>query len=157
MLQGSCGPWTVKLMNEKINLVERAKADGRFRVFLQAVDVSGLTHSLQKFGPYTILAPVDDAFGKMRKSELEALFKITNRDTLKSILKRHIIADEGLTSAGLKSSDQFKSMAGDEIRIESRIGLWVNEGHVIVPDLKASNGILHGIDTVLMAQTGALE
>jgi uncharacterized surface protein with fasciclin (FAS1) repeats len=46
-------------------------------------------------------------------------------------------------------------MNGEELRIESRAGLWLNEALVITPDLKASNGVLHGIDTVLMPQTPA--
>jgi uncharacterized surface protein with fasciclin (FAS1) repeats len=43
-------------------------------------------------------------------------------------------------------------MKGEELRIESRMGLWINEAQVIIPDLKASNGVIHGIDTVLMFQ-----
>ena len=46
-------------------------------------------------------------------------------------------------------------MNGEELRIESRAGLWANEAQVVTPDLKATNGLLHGIDTVLMPQTQA--
>jgi uncharacterized surface protein with fasciclin (FAS1) repeats len=138
-------------MNEKYDVVETAKQAGNFRVFLQALEAADLKETLQQSGPYTILAPVDDAFVKMPKAKLEDLFKTENRESLQSMLRNHIIAGK-LLSSDLKRYDETKSLKGEELRIESRAGLWVNEAQVITPDLKASNGVLHGIDTVLMPQ-----
>lgn len=138
-------------MNEKYDVVETAKQAGNFRVFLQALEAADLKETLQQSGPYTILAPVDDAFVKMPKAKLEDLFKTENRESLQSMLRNHIIAGK-LLSSDLKRYDETKTMKGEELRIESRAGLWVNEAQVITPDLKASNGVLHGIDTVLMPQ-----
>ena len=139
-------------MNEKYDLVETANHAGNFRLFLQALESAGLKDTLKETGPYTILAPVDDAFTKMPQTKLHNLFKTENRDSLRSLLSHHIIAGE-LPSMELKKHDEMSSMNGEELRIESRAGLWVNEAQVITPDLKASNGVLHGIDTVLMPQT----
>jgi len=142
-------------MDEKYDVVETANNAGHFRLFLQALEAAGLTETLKETGPYTILAPVDDAFIKMPQTKLHDLFKAENRESLQSLLRNHIIAEE-LFSRDLKRRDEMRSMKGEELRIESRAGLWVNEAQVITPDLKASNGVLHGIDTVLMPQTQAV-
>lgn len=141
-------------MNDKYDLVETANHTGNFRILLQALEVSGLKDTLKETGPYTILGPVDDAFVKIPQTKLHDLFKSENRESLRSLLKNHIIAGN-FPSRELKRHDELRSMNGDELRIESRAGLWANESQVITPDLKASNGVLHGIDTVLMPQTQA--
>jgi uncharacterized surface protein with fasciclin (FAS1) repeats len=141
-------------MNEKYDLVETANHTGNFRIFLQALEAAGLNDTLKETGPYTILAPVDDAFIKMPQTKLHDLFKTENRDSLQALLKNHIIAGN-IPSRELKRHDDVRSMNGEELRIESRAGLWVNEAQVVTPDLKASNGILHGIDTVLMPNSSS--
>ena len=141
-------------MNEKYDLVETANHAGNFRLFLQALEAAGLKETLKETGPYTILAPVDDAFMKMPQTKLHDLFKSENVESLRSLL-RNFIVNGDLASRELKEHDEIRSMNGEELRIESRAGLWVNEAQVITPDLQASNGVLHGIDTVLMPQTQA--
>jgi uncharacterized surface protein with fasciclin (FAS1) repeats len=139
-------------MNENYDLVETAKHAGNFRVFLQALEVTGLKEALQRTGPYTMLAPVDDAFLKFPINILHDLFKIENRDSLQSVLSNHIIAGN-LLSRDLKTGNQIRSMMGDELRIDVRAGLCVNDARVITPDIKASNGVLHGIDALLLPQS----
>jgi uncharacterized surface protein with fasciclin (FAS1) repeats len=141
-------------MKEKYDLVETANQTGNFRILLQAFDAAGLKDILKETGPYTILAPVDDAFIKMPQTKLHDLFKSENRESLRTLLKHHLIAGN-LPSRELKRHDEVTSMDGEKLRIESRAGLWANEAQVITPDLKASNGVLHGIDTVLMHESQA--
>lgn len=139
-------------MKEKFDLVETADHAGNFRIFLQALEAAGLKDTLKETGPYTILAPVDDAFMKMPQTKLHDLFKNENRESLRSVLRNHIVAGN-LPSRELKRHDELRSMNGEELRIDSRAGLWANEAQVVTPDLKAYNGVLHGIDTLLMPQT----
>jgi uncharacterized surface protein with fasciclin (FAS1) repeats len=139
-------------MNEKYDVIERARQAGYFRVFLQALEAAGLTETLKEAGPYTIFAPIDDAFIKVSKEKLEALFKIENRESLQTLLRSHIILGN-LSSRELKPLYEVNNAMGDALRIDSRAGLWVNEAQVLTADLMASNGVLHGIDAVLMPQT----
>ena len=139
-------------MKENYDVLETANQAGNFRVFLQALDTAGLKETLKTTGPYTIFAPVDDAFTKLPKARVEELFKTENKESLQSLLVNHIISGK-LLSTDLKERDEARSMKGEALRIESRAGLWINEAQVISPDQKASNGVLHGIDTVLMPQT----
>jgi uncharacterized surface protein with fasciclin (FAS1) repeats len=138
-------------MKEKYDVVETANQAGNYRVFLQALEAAGLKETLRETGPYTIFAPVDDAFLRVPKARLEYLFRTENRESLQLLLRKHIIPGN-LLSSDLKRRDGIRSMKGEELRIESRMGLWINEAQVIIPDLKASNGVIHGIDTVLMFQ-----
>jgi uncharacterized surface protein with fasciclin (FAS1) repeats len=141
-------------MNENYDLVETANHAGNFRLFLQALEAAGLKDTLKETGPYTILAPVDDAFLKIPQTKLHDLFKTENRESLKSLLRNHIIPGR-LLSREMKEHDEISSMNAEDLIIESHAGLWVNEAQVITPDLKASNGVLHSIDAVIMPQTQA--
>lgn len=141
-------------MNENYDLVETANHAGNFRLFLQALEAAGLKDTLKETGPFTILAPVDDAFLKIPQTKLHDLFKTENRESLKSLLRNHIIPGK-LLSGEMKEQDEISSMNAEDLIIESHAGLWVNEAQVITPDLKASNGVIHGIDAVIMPQTQA--
>ena len=141
-------------MNENYDLVETANHAGNFRLFLQALEAAGLKDTLKETGPFTILAPVDDAFLKIPQTKLHDLFKTENRESLKSLLRNHIIPGK-LLSREMKEHDEMSSMNAEDLIIESHAGLWVNEAQVITPDLKASNGVIHGIDAVIMPQTQA--
>jgi len=141
-------------MNENYDLVETANHAGNFRLFLQALEAAGLKDTLKETGPFTILAPVDDAFLKIPQTKLHDLFKTENRESLKSLLRNHIIPGK-LMSREMKEHDEISSMNAEGLIIESHAGLWVNEAQVITPDLKASNGVIHGIDAVIMPQTQA--
>ena len=141
-------------MNENYDLVETSNHAGNFRLFLQALEAAGLKDTLKETGPFTILAPVDDAFLKIPQTKLHDLFKTENRESLKSLLRNHIIAGK-LVSREMKEHDEVSSMNAEDLIIESHAGLWVNEAQVITPDLKASNGVIHGIDAVIMPQTQA--
>lgn len=141
-------------MTDKIDVIETANKAGNFRMFLQAVDVAGLRQTLKDNGPYTVFAPVDDAFAKLPKTKLEGLFKPENKETLQGLLRNHIVSGKFLSN-DLKGSDQTKTMRGEELKVKSQAGLWVNEAKVISPDIVAANGVVHAIDSILMPQTQA--
>jgi uncharacterized surface protein with fasciclin (FAS1) repeats len=121
---------------------------------VRALEAVGLKTTLQETGPYTIFAPVDDAFVQMPQTQLHELLKVENRKTLRSLLKNHIIPGD-LPTEELKKHDEIRAVTGEQLKIEARAGLWVNEGRVVTPDLKASNGVIHGIHTFLMPQMQA--
>lgn len=141
-------------MNEKIDVIETANKAGNFRMFLQALDVAGLKQTLRDTGPYTVLAPVDDAFAKLPKAKLEGLFKGENKESLQALLRNHIVSGKLLTTE-LKNADQTRTMKGEELKVKDEKGIWVNEAKVVSPDLVATNGVLHGIDQILIPQTQA--
>jgi len=82
---------------------------------------------------------------------MEDLLKPENKERLQLLVRNHIVPGK-LVVSQLKTLDRTKTAQGQELKIESRAGLWINEAKVVSPDLEASNGVLHGIDTVLMPQ-----
>ena len=139
-------------MKQNHDIIETARKVGDFQVFTGAVVEAGLEQALKEMGPYTIFAPTDQAFAKVPKDKLDDLLRPENKERLQLLLRNHIVLGK-LTASELKALDKTETAKGEELKIESRAGLWVNEAKVISPDLEASNGVLHGIDTVLMPQS----
>lgn len=139
-------------MKESYDIIETATRTGNFQALTTALLAAGLKDSLKGKGPYTIFAPTDQAFAKMPAAKLDALLSPENKETLQLLLRNHIVPGK-LMARELMRLDKTKTVKGEELKIESRADLWVNEARVISPDLEASNGVLHGIDTVLMPQT----
>jgi uncharacterized surface protein with fasciclin (FAS1) repeats len=138
-------------MKQNYDVIETAKKSGGFQVFTGAVVEAGLEEVLKELGPYTIFAPTDQAFAKIPRSKLDDLLKPENKEKLQLLLRNHIVPGK-LAVSELKTLEKTQTAQGQELKIESRAGLWINEAKVVSPDLEASNGVLHGIDTVLMPQ-----
>lgn len=139
-------------MKQNYDVIETAKKSGGFKVFTGAVAEAGLEEALKEMGPYTIFAPTDQAFAKVPKTKLDDLMKPENKEKLQLLLKNHIVPGR-LAVDELKNLEKTKTTQGQELKIDSRAGLWINEAKLVTPDLEASNGMLHGIDTVLMPQS----
>jgi uncharacterized surface protein with fasciclin (FAS1) repeats len=139
-------------MKQNYDVIETAKKSGGFQVFTEAIATAGLEEALKEMGPYTIFAPTDQAFAKIPKSQLDDLLKPENKETLQLLLRNHIVPGK-LVADELKTLDKTKTAQGENLEIDARGGIWINEAKVVSPDLEASNGVLHGIDTVLFRQT----
>ena len=139
-------------MKQNYDVIETAKRNGGFAVFTGALADAGLVEVLKEMGPFTLFAPTDEAFAKIPKNKLDDLLKPEKRETLQALLRNHIVPGK-LTANELKTLSETKSAKGEELKIESREGLWINQARVVSPDLEASNGVLHGIDSILMPQT----
>jgi uncharacterized surface protein with fasciclin (FAS1) repeats len=139
-------------MKEEGNIIETAARLGNFRVFTEALAEAGLKTSLMGPGPYTVFAPTDQAFAKLPQSKLAAMLEPDNREMLQLLLRNHIVAGK-LMASELQRLNKTKTAKGEELAIESRDGLWVNDARILSPDLEASNGVVHAIDTVLLPHT----
>jgi uncharacterized surface protein with fasciclin (FAS1) repeats len=135
-------------MKANHDLIDTAKRAGNFQVFTKAVAQAGLEETLREMGPYTIFAPTDHAFARVPKAEFERLFKPQNKESLQFLLRNHIVPGKFMIR-DLKNLDKTMNAKGEEMNIESRSGVWVNEAKILSADLEASNGVLHGIETVL--------
>ena len=129
------------------NIVQTAIDAGTFTTLCAAVTAAGLVDTLSSPGPFTVLAPNDDAFAKHTKEELEKL--IADKDLLTSILTYHVIAGKFMSTdvAKLKSA---KTVNGKEVKISVNDGVKIDDAKVIAADIECSNGVIHVIDTVLM-------
>jgi uncharacterized surface protein with fasciclin (FAS1) repeats len=104
---------------------------------------------LKEDGPYTVFAPNDAAFEKLPKGTVESLLKPENKEKLGAILAYHVM--EGKVMAADVKTMKAPTANGAELDVKVKgSNVTVNNAKVIKADVKASNGVIHVIDTVLM-------
>lgn len=101
-------------------------------------------------GPYTVFAPIDDAFAEIDANTLAALLLPENQADLTSILTYHVI-DGSVMSTDLTDGMIVPTLNGASVEINiDGDTVMVNGAQVVTPDIEASNGVIHLIDAVLM-------
>ena len=131
------------------DLIETAASAGTFNTLGRALTAAGLDETLKGTGPYTILAPTDDAFAKIPKKDLDAL--MANKEMLAKVLKYHVISGN-VPSSQVAGMSEATTLEGQKIAIKLVDGKVTLNGkaEVTSPDIAASNGTIHVINTVLM-------
>ena len=130
------------------DLVETAVAAGSFKTLATALDKAGLVATLKGKGPFTVFAPTDEAFAKLPAGTLDKL--IANPEQLKAILLYHVVSGEVLAAQAAKLTSA-KTVNGADITIMAMgDGVMINNAHVVKADIKATNGVIHVLDTVIL-------
>ena len=133
------------------NIVEVATADGRFTTLVAAVEAAGLAETLSGEGPFTVFAPVDDAFAGLPEGTLDTLLADPSGQ-LTDILLYHVVDGEAM-AADVVELDAVTTLLGEDVTITvTEDGqVFLNETvQVIITDVEASNGVIHVIDGVLL-------
>lgn len=129
-------------------IVDVATEAGSFTTLLKALEAADLVKTLSEKGPFTVFAPTDEAFAALPNGTLDDLLKPENKEKLKRVLSYHVVSGE-LLSQNLKAG-KVTTLAEVPVEISIKDGIRVNDAKVATPDLKASNGIIHVIDKVLL-------
>lgn len=125
------------------DIVEIAQGDASLKSLVDALIDVDLVDALDSAGPFTILAPTNDAFA--------AIGDTTTLDdgVLKDILLYHVIAGK-VTSNIVAALGSAETLNGEVVDISTVGGeLFINQARVIETDIIASNGVIHKIDSVL--------
>ncbi len=134
------------------NIVQTAVKAGQFKTLTSLVKSAGLAGALSKPGAnLTVFAPTDAAFAKVPKATLAKLGK--DKKALQAVLLYHVV--KGKVPAAKVVTLNGKSattLNGAPVKIAVRGGSVYLNGNtkVITTDVKASNGIIHVIDKVLL-------
>ena len=132
----------------KKNLVQTAVAAGQFKTLVSLVKQAGLAKTLSGNARYTVFAPTDAAFAKVPKATLKAL--AADKAKLRAVLLYHVVAGR-VTAAKVTKLRSAKTLNGATVQIRVRGGMvYVNGARVVKPDVSASNGVIHVINTVLI-------
>jgi uncharacterized surface protein with fasciclin (FAS1) repeats len=116
---------------------------------VSAVGAAGLVDTLNGPGPFTIFAPVDDAFAALPPADLEAV--LADVDLLTSILTYHVVAGESLSSAELIEAGTVETVNGGSLEITEIDGaLAVNGVPSLCMDVPTANATVHIIGEVLL-------
>lgn len=139
---------TVSAKDEETkDIVDTAVAAGSFKTLAVALKEAGLIETLKGKGPFTVLAPTDEAFAKIPADTLKAV--LADKEKLTKILMAHVIKGEVLAAAVVKMDG--KKVNGFEISAKEK-GVTIGSAKVLKTDIKCSNGVIHVIDTVLMPE-----
>lgn len=119
-------------------------------ILLALVKEAGLADTLSGKGEWTVFAPTDAAFKKIDKETLEKVK--ADKELLKKILLTHAV--KGTWGAGnvvKLDGKEVETLSGTKFKITVKDkNVMVGDAKVTATDLKASNGVVHVIDTVLM-------
>lgn len=143
-------------------IVALAQGNPHVSTLVTAITAAGLGETLSGAGPFTVFAPSNDAFAKVDKATLDGLMAPASKDKLAALLKYHVVAGnvksgdlakmiaDGKGTATVKTLNGGSlkaSMDGDKIVLTDAKG---GKSTVTAPDMVASNGTVHVVDTVVM-------
>ncbi|MCX7799149.1 MAG: fasciclin domain-containing protein [Fimbriimonadales bacterium] len=133
------------------DIVDTAVGAGQFTTLVKLVQEAGLVETLKGKGPFTVLAPSDDAFKKVPKEVVDRL--LADKKLLTQVLTYHVIAGK-VMSSDLKNGARPKTVQGETVRVRIQGGtVQFNNAKVAKADIGASNGVIHVIDTVILPQS----
>jgi uncharacterized surface protein with fasciclin (FAS1) repeats len=192
------GAWTV----QAAEIIQTAEQDGRFTGFLHLLETAGMIEVLEGEGPFTVFAPVDEAFGQLPPGVLEWLLAEETGKALEAVTQSHIVPGAALLAEDLLNREvEVETLGGARLAVGGTAGVilvvpleaaitdvkretkpnieaipasaivvgtpqdavagaelsMVPTGQeltavamVVEPDIEADNGVIHGIDLVLL-------
>ena len=131
------------------NVIDKLNEAGKFTKLNETLSKSGLNENLKGKGPFTVFAPLDDAFAAISAQTYYGLLREDNKDKLVNILGRHVFSKK-ITSSDIDSEIKLKAINGEEVTIKKVNGIvYINEAEVVTADIEVSNGVIHFINRVL--------
>jgi uncharacterized surface protein with fasciclin (FAS1) repeats len=145
------------------NIIENALNSKDHTTLVAAVKAAGLVETLQGKGPFTVLAPVNNAFEDLPTGTVETLLKPENKNTLTSVLTYHVLAGkftyDDIVNAIKKGGGKavMKTVQGQELTFMMNgahnivvMDASGNTANITTYDVMQSNGVIHVLDKVLM-------
>ncbi len=131
------------------NIINQLNETGKFTKLNETLTKSGLDKNLEGDGPFTIFAPLDDAFSAISAQTYYGLLREENKEKLINILGRHVFSKK-INSSEINGELKIKAINGEEITIKKVNGIvYINEAEVVTADIEAPNGVIHFINRVL--------
>lgn len=168
MLAVSAGPVLAKpmvggaAMYPTKNIIQNALKSKDHTTLVAAVKAAGLVDTLMGKGPFTVLAPTNEAFAALPPGTVKTLLKPENKATLVKILTCHVIAGKAMSGAIAKMAKddggvhEVKTVGGCILKLSTKNGM-VNitdekggRARVTIADVRQSNGVIHVINRVLL-------
>ena len=146
------------------NIIQNAVNSKDHTTLVAAVKAAGLVDTLEGKGPFTVFAPTNAAFEKLPAGTVDTLLMPANKAMLQSVLTYHVVAGKmdakALMSAAKKHGGtvELKTVAGGPLWVKlDGMTLSLQDGkggkaNITTADVYQSNGVIHVIDTVVMAK-----
>lgn len=137
-------------MKAKPSIVEIAAGNDDFSTLVAALKAAGLVDVLSGEGPFTVFAPTNAAFEKLPAGTVESLLKPENKQKLTDVLTYHVVPGKVYASDVVELSEATTVQGGSIAITVSDSGVMVDNANVVTTDIKASNGVIHVIDGVIL-------
>lgn len=147
---------------EQNDVVDLAIGSPGHTTLVSAVQAAGLVDTLKGAGPFTVFAPVNAAFDALPAGTVDTLLKPESKGDLTTVLTYHVVAGN-VDAAALTQQIEagggtatLKTVQGGELKAQLADGGVTltdakgNTAKVTTADLKATNGVIHVVDKVLM-------
>jgi len=135
------------------DIVDTAVGAGTFKTLAAALGAADLVSTLKGAGPFTVFAPTDEAFAKLPSGTVETLLKPENKEKLKEILLLHVVPGS-VYAADVVKLKEAKTAGGKTLSISTdggvKVGTATGMVNVTKTDIKAGNGVIHVIDSVIL-------
>ena len=151
-----------KMEMQKNSIASKAMANPNYSTLVAALKQADLAQTFMEPGEYTVFAPTNDAFAKVPKATMDNLMKPENKQQLQNLLKYHVVKGEWKADAVVKAINDNDNAYNVTTLAGENLVLSLKDGNVMVKDSKgkmamvanadmdASNGVIHGVNTVLM-------
>ena len=135
---------------EQQTIIDVALTTPNLSTLTGAVEAAGLANTLAAEGPFTVLAPNDEAFDAVPEEKLTALSDPENIEDLQAVLSLHVVPGI-ITSTELEDGMTIETMSGEELTVSIAADgtVMIGGATVLSADVMAGNGIVHIIDTVI--------
>lgn len=144
------GTASLTLAQDMKDIVDTAVAAGSFDKLVTAVKAAGLVETLKGKGPFTVFAPTDEAFAKLPGGTLDNLLKPENKAKLVALLTYHVVPKK-LTAKKVVIMTSAKTVNGHSLTFKFKDGwVMVDNAKVVKTDIMCTNGVIHGIDAVVL-------
>ena len=130
-----------------MNIIDIASQDKELSILVTAIKTADLVETLNGSGPFTVFAPTNAAFNKLPSGTLDNL--LNDKKQLTAILTYHVLSGD-VMSKDIENGTVTTVEGQDLVINKTDTGVTVNNANVVKADIKASNGVVHEIDNVLI-------
>lgn len=131
-------------------VVDIAAGNADFSTLVAALKAAGLVDTLKGSGPFTVFAPTNAAFAKLPAGTLDNLLKPENKAQLTAILTYHVVPGRVLAADAVRLNAATTVNGAQADIVVSGGKVTIDGATITATDLKAGNGVVHVIDTVML-------
>ncbi|MEI9809881.1 MAG: fasciclin domain-containing protein [Bacteroidota bacterium] len=130
-------------------ILQIANADRNLSTLSKGLKAANLEETLNGIGPFTILGPVNLAFGNLTPDTFDDLLKQTAKNSkLSDLLSYHVLTGKKLVK-DFRDGQKLQTVNGKEVAVTVKDGeVRINGAKILARDRQGSNGVVHSIDTV---------
>lgn len=144
------GQSSVEDNDSQKDVVKVAVGSADHTTLVTALKAAEYVDALSNAGPFTVFAPTNEAFHKLPSGTVEGLLKPEKKNDLRTILEYHVYV--GVINTDMMQDGQTLGQAsGHNITLSVKNGkVMVNNSANIITSIRATNGVIHVIDAVLL-------